>query len=227
MERTAPNRLIGFLKRLTDAALIFEGGFLLLSLVFYLFTVFGNDELISAWPVHFAVPTEQVATEPAYKVVVTGGSITSAALLANEGELSFTSSGSGYYLLKLADILVPFAIAIWITYLARRLFQSLKAQSPFTAENPGLIRNIALLLILLLPYSLLRAWIYHSYIRERILMEGIEYGKLTTLFSETGPTLWLDWSPNLEALLAGLLLLVVAEIFRTGEVLKTDNEAII
>ena len=96
------------------------------------------------------------------------------------------------------------------------------------AENPGRLRTIGLLLILLLPYSLIRAWVYHSYIRDRILMEGIEYGDLASkLTTATGPVLWLDWSPNLQALLAGLLLLVVAEIFRTGEVLKTDNEAII
>jgi hypothetical protein len=163
-----------------------------------------------------------------YEVVVTGGHITSAAVHTHEGELTFTSSGAGYYLLKLADIIIPFAIAIWITWLARSLLLSLKTQHAFMAENPKRLRTIAVLLILLLPYSLIRAWVYHSYIRDRILMEGITYGTLTSnLAGEEGPVLWLGWSPNLEALLAGLLLLVVAEIFRTGEVLKADNEAII
>ncbi|MFA0960463.1 hypothetical protein AB9P05_01525 [Roseivirga sp. BDSF3-8] len=222
MSQTGQNRLAGFLKTLTEAALVFEAAFLALSLIFYTFTVFGEGELLSAWPVHFGgegpFSTSLTITPP----IQTGN------LTAHTGELSFTSTGAAYYLLKMADIIIPFGLAIWITFTLRALFASLKKHGPFLPENPPRIRKTALLLLTLFPYSIVRCWAYHTYIANHLSVPDYTIADPAYLLSASeANTLWLDMSFNFEALLAGIILLVVAEVFRTGVVIKTDNEAIV
>lgn len=216
--------LVALLRRLVNVALFVEVGIAAVTVIMFIMTASSpDDRLLSAWPVEIEeyVPVATLTTSNEHLSDLT--------LVQNRGTIEFSSDSVGYYLLKFADTVLVFALAIGITLLLRKVFRSLSNHHPFTAANAQRIRRIALLVILIAPYSLLKSLVYRYYIVRNIAIDGKEYVSFSDLFSRGlfEHEVWIDLNVDLLALFIGLVLLIIAEVFRIGVLIQTDNESIV
>lgn len=221
MNSRGHTHLLTFFKGLTEGAFYLVICLFILSLAIFILSISGEETLLSAWPAEFTHKPEThnlVADKPA---------VANATLLTSHAELVFSSNTPGYYVLKLADIIIPFTVAFFVILSLRKLFRNLLRTQPFTIDNIRQIRQVAYLLLMLVPLGLLRTIMYHRYIRAHIQVEDLDYAPLDQWLTKTAPALWLEYELNTDALLAGLLLLVLAQIFRSGVVIKEENEAFV
>lgn len=224
MKGKSHQSLIRFLQWTLRLALYAEVGMVVIILVTFLMTATSEeDALLSAWPITLSEQTTDVA------VTTECATVHDLSLTLNQGLISFSSDTFGYYLLKLVDALFLLAVIIAITVLLRRIFSSLLTDGPFILPNAYRLRTVALLLILLVPYDIVKAGIYHYFLLQQT---SVVSGKYVSLFSLSfnRPDInqvWLDLPVDFLPLLIGLMLLVVSEIFRAGVLLRLDNESIV
>jgi hypothetical protein len=206
-------KLFTAFKWFINLALAFQIGAAILAFVAIIFTVSGEGKLISAWDVFITTKNTSIADQQ---------------LVLNKGTIQFTSSSIGYYILKIIDSLFVFLVIILVTVLLKKIIYSIQKQNPFTTENAGRIRKIAFLLMAITPYSLIKSLIYRSYIVNNVIIEGKEY---TELFSfspnNLADNIWLVWDINFQALIAGVILIIISEVFGLGVLIKAENESIV
>jgi hypothetical protein len=193
--------------------------------IFFIIAVSSQDEgeLMSAWPVKLYPPVESTySTAPSHSQIV------NPVIKINEGTIEFTSSEFGYYLLKALDVIITFACVIYITYLLREIFRTLSNNHPFTSENARRLRTIAILIVLVVPYKILRSILYYSYIKSNIALKGGEWIDWRGFFKlDTKGSILLTMDLDVNALILGILLLLITEIFRIGAALQEDKDSII
>ena len=182
-----------------------------------------EDVLLSAWPV------EVEGNLTNLPISSNKTSLNDVTVTINQGNIQFSSESVGYYLLKFLEVVLGFVITIGVTLLLVRILSSLQHQRIFTTENAYRLRNIALLVMLAMPYGLIKSLLYRGYIVANIGIEGKEYIGLFDTFSESlsSNQIWLNFETNWQALLIGAVLLIIAEIFRIGVLIRTDNESIV
>lgn len=185
----------------------------------------GTDEgpALSAWPVTTG------ADFAGEQVSISGSGPGDLKVSINQGSIHFSAESFIYYLLKVVDAIFILSLVIWITILLRRVFRSLDKPHPFVAGNAQRLRQMAFLIMLITPYSIIKSLAYRSYIQNNIVVDGMEYADLSGFLSKSMAPgeIWLDLNINAEALLAGLFLLIIAEIFRIGVLIKSDNDSIV
>lgn len=104
--------------------------------------------------------------------------------------------------------MVPFlAVVVVVLQRLRRIFRRLIEGQPFLSENASNLRFIGFAVL-----SGELVWAAFVYWGTRIVVED---------FATTGITLEAQFSPRMPVLLAGLVLLIVAEIFRQGAQMPT------
>jgi len=128
-------------------------------------------------------------------------------LNATSGHLSLDVGTSWQSVIVLiTGFAIVFAVAITITYQLKIIFSNFKKNLPFTELNISRIRNIAFILI---TYSVIQ-WLFIIVVNQ-ILMSNLKWEQVK-----------LTYSFNLSALSIGIVLVVIAEIFKLGAWL--DNE---
>lgn len=111
-------------------------------------------------------------------------------------------------LLLLAAVIVAFSVLLLITYQLKHIFLNFRKNQPFNELNIPRIRNVGLLLIC---FSILQ-WLLNICLNS-FLISHFKWGddiKLTYQF-------------NVSFLISGIVLIIVAEIFRAGFVMEEDN----
>jgi hypothetical protein len=103
-----------------------------------------------------------------------------------------------------------FAVSLSITFLLRKLFDSLAHDNPFVTENARRLRQIALLIILTSPINFARDAFENWYLQQNFILDG----------SGIRSHLVID----VKTVFAGLILLIIAEIFRIGAQLKEEQD---
>jgi hypothetical protein len=193
--------------------------------IFFIIAVSSQDagELMSAWPVKLYPPVESTySTSPSHSQIV------NPVIKINEGTIEFTSSEFEYYLLKALDVIITFACVIYITLLLREIFRTLSNNHPFTSENAQRLRTIAILIILVVPYKILRSVFYYSYIKSNLTLKGGEWIDWWGFFGlDVKGNVLLTIDIDVSALVLGVLLLLTTEIFRIGTALQEDKDSII
>jgi len=99
-----------------------------------------------------------------------------------------------------------FAVVILVTYQLKVIFSSFRQDIPFSEVNISRIRNIA---FVLMAYSVVQ-WLFVIVVNQ-ILITNLRWEHMQ-----------LTYSFNISCLFTGVILIVVAEIFRQGTLL--DNE---
>ncbi|WKN42578.1 DUF2975 domain-containing protein [Tunicatimonas pelagia] len=224
MQYVRHKKLISTLRGLVIFALILEILMAAMVLIIFATTIISSeDTLLSAWPVEVGAAVTDLRTSSIHP------HLSDVAVTINQGSIQFSSESVDYYLLKFLEIALGFAITIGVTWLLIRILSSLQHQRIFTTENAHRLRNIALLVILATPYSLIKSLTYRGYIATTIEVEGKEYANLFDTFSAnlSSNQIWLSFDTNWQALLTGLILLIIAEVFRVGVLIKLDNESIV
>jgi hypothetical protein len=100
------------------------------------------------------------------------------------------------------------ALVMWVLAQLRAVFRTLRAGQPFVAANATRIRRIAY------------AVIVGELVRAAAVYAGMRYAM--THFSIQGLRLEGRWDLNIVAIIAGLIILVIAEVFREGT--RLDEE---
>ena len=110
--------------------------------------------------------------------------------------------------LLMTGLTIVFAAAIMITFQLKVIFSSFRQNLPFHGPNISRIRNIAFVLI---AYSVVQ-WFFVIVVNQ-ILLSNLRWEPVQ-----------LTYNFNLSALLTGLTLIVIAEIFKLGASLENENK---
>ena len=155
-------------------------------------------------PVHFEL------VDGAYRIDSLKWDIQSAELLEAQGKLRVEGISRTYLLVGLATAALLAVFAAIVLRKLRAVFRTLKEGEPFVPANVGRIRFVG---VAVLITELARAmWVFWNsvYLRWHLDLEGI---RLRSEFDLHGLTI-----------LGGLLVLVIAEVFRVGVQIKEDQE---
>jgi hypothetical protein len=105
-------------------------------------------------------------------------------------------------------LIVLLALVMWVLGQLRAVFRTLRAGKPFVAANATRIRRIAYAVIL------------GEFLRSAFVYLGTHYAM--THFLIQGLRLETRWDLSIGAIIAGLIILVIAEVFREGT--RLDEE---
>lgn len=105
------------------------------------------------------------------------------------------------------------ALIILILYHLRKIFRILKTQQPFQPDIVQRLRIVAVCLVLSTPL--------------RILIGVADYFTVTSHVKDFNDRFMIVWSDSLTGVILGLVLYVIAEVFRYGIELKNENEAFV
>lgn len=225
-EKSAASYIAKVLKRLLDIAWYLAiAGVSGIFIVFFVLVLTGsdNDQLDNYWPVEVGQADMQLSVPPATEANYR------AKVVVNKGELRFFSDSAVLYLLKFSTLLLGGGVLLAIIYLLRAIFSDLSRNQPFTLENARRLRYMGWIFLLLLPVRLLLLLLFHGYIQDATKAAGFELQAWKPFFTQPIAEGQLRLAPvfDLQDLLFGLLLLVIAEVFRQGVLLKTENEAFV
>jgi hypothetical protein len=131
-----------------------------------------------------------------------------------EKTLSFEDSTPGRRWLQTLHNVVTIAIILLITYWLKKLFTNLAENKPFRDENSKQVRWIAWTVLFMVFFDVVKAFLYRAYTASTISLSGASLDRY-------------DYSFDVRAFLLGLLLLIIAELFRIGNQYQMDSESIL
>lgn len=162
--------------------------------------------------VQFNVPVRFQLDPQTHPFVTARHGIQSASITEAQGTLSVRASGSslGIGWAGFGFLIVTLGVVLLVLSRLRAIFQTLKDQNPFLEANASRIQLIGAVLVLgELGSGGLAAWFSAQFTKE---------------ISVTGVNFEHNFAVNLWVIFAGLILLIIAEIFRLGAEMKGDVE---
>ena len=124
--------------------------------------------------------------------------------------LSYRYRNRLYFFINGLEKLIILGLAIWLIYNLRIVISTLVKREPFIKGNAIRIRNIGIICII------------HELIRSFILFNEAWFIK--NKFLIFGRPISLKFDLNIETIFLGLVIIVIAEIFRIGTQLKEEQE---
>ena len=133
-----------------------------------------------------------------------------------EGELQIGDAIPwGLKAYSLAVVLLRMGLSLGVIYFLRKIVASLRDEGPFTSANARRMRWVALLIISLGVAKWLFTFIYYRLLAAKVVLAGIE-----TQMTKLSPlTFGMEW----DYVTAGILLLLLAEVFRQGVVMQDEQ----
>jgi hypothetical protein len=160
---------------------------------------------INKWPV--ILPVDSYSTQ----VSTTHPKVSHVKVKVEKASLSFrTQSDWRIVAIVLTGVIVGFGISLTVTYQLRKIFATLTQADPFVASNAGRIRIIGFVLISTPLVGALLDTITNQFVQKYFVA-----GKHSFLFR---------YDPELSWVFTGLVILVIAEVFRTGAKLKEEQD---
>jgi hypothetical protein len=132
----------------------------------------------------------------------------------HERMLSFDDSTLGRRLIQTLHNLVYIFLIMFITWQVKHILTGFSANQPFGNQNVTRIRWIAFSVLFLVFFDVFEDILHRSYSEFTITLNGATF----------------DWYNNgfdLRTLLLGILLLIIAEVFKRGTEYQTDSESIL
>lgn len=158
---------------------------------------------------NFNVPVRFQLDPQTHPFVTARHGIQSASITEAHGTLSVRASGS-FGWAGFGFAIVTLGVVLLVLSRLRAIFQTLKDQNPFVEANALRIQLIGAVLVLgELGRAALAAWFSAQFTKE-ISVTGVNFEPNLTV--------------NLWVIFAGLILLIIAEIFRLGAEMKGDVE---
>jgi serine phosphatase RsbU (regulator of sigma subunit) len=163
-----------------------------------------STDVILSLPVRFAIDSS------AYRIQRAGGEPVDATLDDARAKLTVARPLMTSVVLTMAGVSVASAAALVVLYRLRRIFRRLVERRPFLDENARSLRFIGLAII-----AGELAWAALQYFSQRAIASS---------FTSAEISFQAAFAPRVAVMLAGLALLVVAEIFREGIKMRADLE---
>ena len=155
-------------------------------------------------PVRFEIESS------AYQVHGPVGGAADARINGAVGDMTFTHPQRTSVLVTVAGVIAVEAVILVVLYRLRRIFRRLVEGRPFLDENARGLRFIGLAVVV---GEL--AWAALQYLGQRAIVRA---------FSSAEISFRAAFTPRLSVLLAGLALLIIAEVFREGIKMRADLE---
>ncbi len=146
----------------------------------------------------------------AYEIVSQELGISGAVIRDAAGKLVFRSTSGPLVLVWLCLVGLWIGAALIILYQLRKFFDTLVAGSPFVSENARRLRLIGLVIVAVEIFRVLLVFGQSLYLRAHIATIGISLRN--------------DPRPHLGVLFLGLVMLVIAEVFRRGTELHEEQQ---
>ncbi|MFL6728218.1 MAG: DUF2975 domain-containing protein [Sphingomicrobium sp.] len=135
-------------------------------------------------------------------------------------------ASTGYRAFQVLDIAVTVGGWLLVLLALRQLVSEIGTGAPFTARNARRLRTMGLVLIALNLWSIARLLIAEPVLLGSIAVVGAGRQLLSSISQGAAGMenlrIEADYSPAL--LVAGLVMLVLADAFRSGHALREDNE---
>jgi hypothetical protein len=132
----------------------------------------------------------------------------------SEQVVSFEDGTLTRKLLQTLHNLAYIGVILFITWQLKRLFESLAGDQPFHRQNASRIKEIAFAVVFLVFFNVVETLLSRLYTGATITLAGAKLD-------------WYDYSFDGETLLLGVLLLIIAEVFRRGTDYQADSESIV
>jgi len=146
-----------------------------------------------------------------YEIESSAGPHIETELTDASGNLVIRGGRFGLLLVPVLILLPPLVAVLIVLHRLRRIFRRLIERRPFAAENAKNLRFIGLVIIAgELVFATATYWSTRFVVSE---------------FTASGVTLHADFDVRMPIILAGLVLLIIAEVFREGAQMKSDLEA--
>jgi hypothetical protein len=158
--------------------------------------------------VKMAVPVSFTVDAGTHHVTAPSLGIAEAQIQDARGTLKFRPQGGAFRVANLAIVIAMLALALWVIGQLRAVFRTLRDGQPFVPANTTRIRRIAWAVI---AGELLRAAV--------VLFENYY---VMTHFQANGLRFYAQTELNIFAIINGLIILVIAEVFRAGT--RLDEE---
>ncbi|PZR40813.1 MAG: hypothetical protein DI538_02900 [Azospira oryzae] len=132
--------------------------------------------------------------------------------------LNFSSRNTNVKIFMFLLVVAQFIYVFFILFVLRRFVLSLKANSVFTMENVKRLRIVGLLILFVIPFQQVLKFIERLWLDDYLALELPaklirHFGYIRVIDSE----LW-TW------ITSGLLILVIAEVFRQGIIMKEEQD---
>jgi serine phosphatase RsbU (regulator of sigma subunit) len=162
--------------------------------------------------VNFDIPVRFQLDPASHPLVTARHDVQAVSITQAHGTLLVTgrASSMGIALAGLGYGIISLGVIVFVLNRLRAIFRTLRDQNPFVRPNAKRIRLIGIVLVMgPLASTGLDAW-YAERVTRNISMAGL--------------TLNADWSVNAWVIFSGLILLMLAEVFRLGAEMKGDLE---
>jgi hypothetical protein len=184
--------------------------FFLVFLTFAITIKFFKNGTTEPTPETVEVRLTQSRPEPV-SIVAAATELTAANLNLDSGKLTFNHQSSKQIIgFNLLSMWVSFAISLSITYLLRQIFRSLAQNNPFVVFNAQRLRIIAFLIMFSAVTSFAHDALVNWFLQQNFMLDG----------SNIRAHLVID----VKTIMAGLIVLIIAEIFRIGAQLKEEQD---
>jgi hypothetical protein len=196
-----------FVKVLLDAACYITAIFLVLSACLFVFMIFSDLGANGTLDIPVAVEVEPQT----YNIASSSLGIEGAQIRIQDvrAHLQFPAQRNAFAFGTLSTLTIFLALALWVLTQLRQIFRTLRNGQPFLPANAGRIRRLGLAVIL---GELVRAAVAYSgnyYMMSHFTAAGIRFAAPVDI--------------SVMALIHGLLIIVVAEVFRAGSLLEEEK----
>lgn len=175
-----------------------------------------DDGIRYSWPVTLASQNTKPAIGPASDRITAFELHGRADVkLTSSGQtLSFEDSTLGRRLLQTLHNLVYIGLILFVTWQLKKIFSAFSRNQPFAGNNAGRIKWIAFSILFLVFFDVWEDILHRLYTTSTIMLSGATFDPYSFRFDFRTFTL-------------GLVLVVLAEVFRQGFEYQADSESIL
>jgi len=203
MKALGKRSIASFVKRVLDGVwwMVSIGLALLTVLLVCSFLVdFRGENLTMSLPVALQLDT------PVHSV---DSSQTDAQIEKVRGNLKFPVRKGTFLSASVSLVVVMFAFLLWVLSQLRYVFRSLSAGVPFAADNARRIRWVGIAVIAGEVARTVIVYFWSSYLSQHFTANGLNFTAMADF--------------NVSAVLSGLVILVISEVFREGTRLQDEQ----
>jgi serine phosphatase RsbU (regulator of sigma subunit) len=158
----------------------------------------------------YNVPVEFQLDQVSHPIVSARQGVQAVSITGAHATLAITGPVSSLGFAGLGFAIIALGVVLFVLNRLRAIFRTLGDQNPFVVSNAARIRMIGVVLVFgALASTAFNAW-FSSRVTREISMAGLTFQR--------------DWSVDRGAIFAGLILLILAEVFRLGSEMKGDLE---
>ena len=155
-----------------------------------------------------SIPAAVIVDAPALHVSAPSLGIASAQLSRLQGEIRYPATRTTWLIAPAVGTVMLLAL-LWVLTQLVRLFEKLRAGEPFAPGNAVRVRRLAWVVILAEPVRAIVTYSNHAYVAAHFVADGLRFTK--------------DFNLNIGTIVAGLIILVIAEVFHVGTRLDEDQ----